>query len=380
MTSSLVQSFPWHALDATTRAQASAQAYARRAARHLVRLEGVLDAMGTLLGARITVRVRRVAIADADGPAANGVGVLLARADDPELGRGVLLDAEPALAAALVARALKRPPPKVVDPARGGSHAVAGALGAVLVAAARSAHAGAPLRVAFAGDARSGAQALGAELLVATLTVLVDDEAFVARAVFPATRALSLADAAWDMSALTAQGDLPLSLAIVACASRARASDIAALSPGDAWMPGEWRLGHPGALSGPVSVAAAASEHGLAADLGDDGRVVVRGTRVALSWDDEGVTMTDQDKDTDTEAIASALGDVPVVVRVEIGVVQMRARAWAALCEGDVVTTGHKIADPVVLRVGGVEVARGELVEIEGEVGVRILSRSGGGA
>jgi flagellar motor switch/type III secretory pathway protein FliN len=32
----------------------------------------------------------------------------------------------------------------------------------------------------------------------------------------------------------------------------------------------------------------------------------------------------------------------------------------------------------VILRVGGVEVARGELVDVEGEIGVRIVARAGG--
>ena len=47
-----------------------------------------------------------------------------------------------------------------------------------------------------------------------------------------------------------------------------------------------------------------------------------------------------------------------------------------ALASGDVVTLGRRVADPVVLRAGGVEIARGELIQIEGEVGVRILTRT----
>jgi len=80
----------------------------------------------------------------------------------------------------------------------------------------------------------------------------------------------------------------------------------------------------------------------------------------------------------DTNALIEAVGEVPVVVRVEIGTAQMRAREWAALSKGDVVALGRRIADPVILRVGGVEVARGELVELEGEVAVRIVDRFDG--
>lgn len=69
------------------------------------------------------------------------------------------------------------------------------------------------------------------------------------------------------------------------------------------------------------------------------------------------------------------IGDVPVTVRVEIGEARMAAREWASLGRGDVVTLGRRVGEPVVLRVGGLRVARGELVEIDGEVGVRVLER-----
>jgi flagellar motor switch/type III secretory pathway protein FliN len=37
-----------------------------------------------------------------------------------------------------------------------------------------------------------------------------------------------------------------------------------------------------------------------------------------------------------------------------------------------VVQSGRRLEDPVILRAGGREIARGELVDIEGELGVRI--------
>mgnify|MGYP000459228911 CR=1 FL=1 len=51
-------------------------------------------------------------------------------------------------------------------------------------------------------------------------------------------------------------------------------------------------------------------------------------------------------------------------------------RAGASV--GDVITLARRVGEPVVLRVAGVEVARGELVEVEGEVGVRITQKTGG--
>jgi flagellar motor switch/type III secretory pathway protein FliN len=55
-----------------------------------------------------------------------------------------------------------------------------------------------------------------------------------------------------------------------------------------------------------------------------------------------------------------------------MGAVSLTAREWAELGAGDVIETGRRIAEPVILRVAGREVARGELVNLEGELGVRI--------
>ncbi len=87
--------------------------------------------------------------------------------------------------------------------------------------------------------------------------------------------------------------------------------------------------------------------------------------------------MTDPDGES---ALLNAVGDVPVVVRVEIGEVTMAAREWAGLGLGDVVTLGRRMGDRVLLRVGGVPVARGELVNVDGEIGVRIGERLAGDA
>ncbi len=60
------------------------------------------------------------------------------------------------------------------------------------------------------------------------------------------------------------------------------------------------------------------------------------------------------------------------MVRVELGAVTLTAREWSALRAGDVISIGRRVSEPVVLRIAGMEVAKGELVDIEGELGVRI--------
>ena len=73
-------------------------------------------------------------------------------------------------------------------------------------------------------------------------------------------------------------------------------------------------------------------------------------------------------------ALAEAVADAPVVVRVELGSVTMTAREWARLGPGDVVELGRPLGSLVTLRAGGVALAEGELVEVEGELGVRLIA------
>jgi flagellar motor switch/type III secretory pathway protein FliN len=109
------------------------------------------------------------------------------------------------------------------------------------------------------------------------------------------------------------------------------------------------------------------SERGIRVELRPDARLVIgEAIEARLSVErskanaNEGETLTD------------VLLDTPVVVRVELGAVSMSAREWARLGPGDVIETAQRIAEPVVLRIAGREVGRGELVNVDGQVGVRI--------
>lgn len=79
--------------------------------------------------------------------------------------------------------------------------------------------------------------------------------------------------------------------------------------------------------------------------------------------------MAEQDSE-----LAEIVGETPLMVRLELGALEMSAAEWAALKPGDVVQSGRRLDDPVVLRAGGREIARGELVDVEGELGVRITA------
>lgn len=66
--------------------------------------------------------------------------------------------------------------------------------------------------------------------------------------------------------------------------------------------------------------------------------------------------------------------DVPVTLTVELGRITLSLRRVADLKAGDVLELGRHAREPVDLTSGGRLVARGELVQIDTELGVRVTS------
>jgi flagellar motor switch protein FliN len=66
------------------------------------------------------------------------------------------------------------------------------------------------------------------------------------------------------------------------------------------------------------------------------------------------------------------LYDVPVELAVEIGRTQMTIRETLALGPGSIVTLARTAGEPVDLLVNGKPIARGEVVVIDGEFGLRV--------
>jgi flagellar motor switch/type III secretory pathway protein FliN len=372
--SSAVRPFPWRSLPSTTRAAAAAAHDLRRWARAHVDAGRLVATLGELVHAPLRVTLRRIEPARAAGPLHGGAGVAFAVAEAPHLARSALVEVDGALLGAVVARALQRPPAQVVDPAAVVTPGAAGALAAVLLAGLRRAHEGSAFRVLAAGPAAAlefDVVAHAGEALAATLTVLVADEAYEARVVVPRTALLARTDARWDAGTLASLGGTPLSVPVVAHAVVLAAADLAALAPGDALLLPGWPLEREGgALRGPVVLAAPGADAGISAQLAPDGRIVLRGEQAILRAPE-----AEMNEVTEQGGVVDTVGEVPVVVRVEIGEASMTAREWAQLGTGDVVVLGRRVGEPVTVRVGGVAVARGDLVEVDGEVGVRIAER-----
>ena len=74
---------------------------------------------------------------------------------------------------------------------------------------------------------------------------------------------------------------------------------------------------------------------------------------------------------------AELLNDIPLQVAVELARVPITAEDVVALKVGQVIDLNRVAGEPIDLSVNGKIVARGELVEVDGNVGVRVLSLAG---
>ncbi|MBU8894998.1 type III secretion system cytoplasmic ring protein SctQ [Corallococcus sp. M34] len=123
--------------------------------------------------------------------------------------------------------------------------------------------------------------------------------------------------------------------------------------------------------------------------LGEPGhpRAVVEAEGGAQGEEDEEFTNPELDMPPELEGAAlddvnkpegsDLLGDVPLQVAVELARVPVTAEQVVGLRSGQVIELHRGPGEPVELSVNGKVVARGELVEMEGQLGVRILSLAG---
>ncbi len=361
-----VRPFPWGTLASVTRDSARLGVDFTRFASSKLGGDRLTRALGELVRGEARVSLRSAGSATEIEPLAGSLAVLVEEVDAPWR---AVIEAERALVIALVTRALGRPAPRLASPDAPLPPAVAGAFAAVVTAALRRAGGSSLYRVLSAGDGAhvwDAARRYHDDLAFADVHAWVDDDAYLARVGLARSVLGAAAAAAFDVADLARLGEAKLAMPVVLAASLGTEAELLALRVGDAWMPGARSVTPGGALgvTGRVMLAAPGCTRGLAADLGADGKVVVRGDGEDLGMGND-------------VAVENA-GELPVVVRVEIGSVELRAREWAALKSGDVVALGQRVGAPVSLRVGSAEVARGELVEIDGEVGVRIVARGDG--
>jgi type III secretion protein Q len=170
-------------------------------------------------------------------------------------------------------------------------------------------------------------------------------------------------------------GDVGVALRIRVGRARLFAREVATLSPGDVVLADEL-------LAERASEGPRWSEARLA---GKGGAVVVTLARARGGWRVQAVegaryarTAQVEDAMSDAETVRtdelSEIAEVPVELAIELGRIELRVRELAALVPGRVISARIPVGREVELRAGDRVVASGELVDIEGELGVRITT------
>jgi flagellar motor switch/type III secretory pathway protein FliN len=337
----MTSAYPWGALEPVSRAAVRVAAGARQALR--ASCDRAASALGELLELPCEIVVKRSQLGRVP---ALSQAVWLSR-DGVALGALV----EPAFATFLASRVLRRAEP-LSDPNAPLSPPLVALLAALGVETAR--RTGVDTTVL-------GAPPIGEEALVSDVTVVLEGRPFSLKAFIVGAEAAPLRE-----PSLAALGELTLRVPLVGASVLVERRDLLALETGGALLLGEG-AGVDAHGGGRAVLIAPESERGISVHLRPDGRLVVgEATEARLSVE------TAKPVTSEGETLTDVLLETPVVVRVELGAVSMSAREWARLGPGDVIETAQRIAEPVVLRIAGREVGRGELVNVDGQVGVRI--------
>lgn len=337
----MTSAYPWGALEPVSRAAVRVAAGARQSLR--ASSKRVALALGELLELSCEIVVRRSQLGRV--PALTQA-VWLNR---DSLALGALV--EPSLAAFVASRVLRRDEP-LSDPSAPLSAPLAALLAALAVESARRCGVATTLL---------GAPPIGEEALVSDVTVVLEGRPFSLTLFVVGGEAAPVPE-----PSLAKLGELTLRVPLVVATVAVDRGELLGLETGGALLLGEGATldaqgGGYGVLVAPLG------ERGISAQLRPDGRLVVGQPAEARLSVETAKPMT-----SDGETLTDVLLETPVVVRVELGAVSMTAREWAQLGPGDVIETAQRIAEPVVLRIAGREVGRGELVNVDGQVGVRI--------
>ncbi|MDQ3263336.1 MAG: FliM/FliN family flagellar motor switch protein [Myxococcota bacterium] len=161
-----------------------------------------------------------------------------------------------------------------------------------------------------------------------------------------------------ELPATVSRARIPAQVCAGTCALRA--DELRALQPGDVVLLGDLRV-TAGQVHGAARVATALFD--LSGELSPAGFVTQRGTPRAFP----------QEPPMSVNP-AEPFPPLPLEVEVELTRLRLSVSELANLRAGSLVPLHINSSEPVVLRVGDRAVARAELVEIEGEVGARILA------
>lgn len=352
--SKAVTPYPFASLEPISRSAQKAAEAARR------RLAGRLD-LRTLerVASELAGDEVRLAVRGVKAPPGRLTRSADVRIDLGESGVGLAFAVEPELAVAVLSRLLERPLPfgRVGAPL---DETLQGALAALVLETCR--------RAGITEAPRLTRSSLTTPSAVVQTTVLFQGKPFELEIGISLDGRAAPADASPELG----RHAFEIALPVVVGLTLATPEDLRNLAVGSAWMCGGG-IWIDASGRGHGVLAAPSADHGVAVELWPDGKTVLRAEQRALALD---VEQPMSNSDEGSNALTEAALDAPVVVRIELGAVSLPAREIASLRPGDVIESGRRIAEPVVLRVAGREIARGDLVNVEGELGVRIRKLS----
>ena len=165
-----------------------------------------------------------------------------------------------------------------------------------------------------------------------------------------------------------------LKLELSASAGVARLTQRLATSllPGDVIVLDETRVVFEGSRARGELKAALPGSHSFIRCTIED-----QGLRIEAFHRSKDQSMTTANVDTTADLGEPGQGfaaDTPIEMQVEVARFSLTFEELQRLRAGDVLVTGRRIGERVVLRISGQSFAEGELVDVEGEIGVRLLS------
>lgn len=296
----------------------------------------------------------------------------------------IFLSLEPPLVAHLVRRVLGQPPRVDSNSALG--LATTGAALAILSEVARRISRGVPLAPDFSvsPDGKPTPLAVGAQRAWGVdFWIRLDGVSYAGFAAVTPDRGPSAPEKPEDALLAGVQAQSPISLPLVIARCVLDAADYQTLCVGDVVLPEEpnnltWTTTSvaTGVIADGVHTWLCSPGASRALALSSrNGKLCLAGT-THLSYDAAVTSKQAPGQDgkqpsADVSA-ADVIMDAPVVVHLELGSVSLSAQSWLGLRVGDVVCSELPVGKPVTLRVAERAVAEGELVTVDGHVGVRV--------
>ena len=186
----------------------------------------------------------------------------------------------------------------------------------------------------------------------------------------------------WARHGIQRLGDTPVVLSVRIGRTELTGSELRGIGPGDVILIEDFTLD--GSLQGGRAFLHAGVGHRARVAVKvepDDGHFALQLERFEslneprMTADKKGGReMPDEEPGKENlRETADLLADVPVVVHVELGRLEMKADRVVALHTGQILRLHRGPGDPVDLVVNGKLIAEGELVQVDGQVGVRVM-------